>query len=350
MKKIVLLAASAFLILASCTNNESAPEQTEITFKSYAQKSSKAGYYGPMTGATYSIDEHFGVFAFLNTGTSGEPVWASTSFMNNVEIERTGSESNYVWKNNATTYYWPSTGTLTFACYSPYGFMQDGSNNTTIVTADETTGISFSGFTAPIDNNEQIDLMVADLISDQGSTNNAVSVVFNHILSQIKFTAATTVDFTASANNVEKIVINYIKVHSLNTKGNYSSTDGTVLNGGWTDLSETETYQIPSKEILLDKSPVVVEKPLLVLPQDATGYTWSDNNTDRNIIEVNYTITFSENGQDIPVEKTVYSNPTAEWLKGYIYTYNLQIGLDEITFAPEVVEEWTDGGESILNN
>lgn len=350
MKKFLLIAASAMIALASCTNDESAPEQREISFKSYAQKSSKAGSYGPMTTSTYEVNEHFGVYAFLNTGTVSDPVWADNNFMNNVEIQRTGSDPDFVWKNATTTYYWPNIGSLTFACYSPYGFMQDGTTNTTVVSANKVNGISFTGFTAPTANDKQIDLMVADLkknqIYDVATYDGAVNVVFNHILSQIKFTAATMVNVQVNTN-VKGIAINHIKVHSLKTVGKYSSTDGTATNGTWPveHLGNPQTYEISSVTVPLTTEPV--NNSLLVIPQDATGYNWDDNGASNDkIFEVKYTITFSENNIDIPIVKTVCFKPTSKWEKGYIYTYNLQIGLNEITFAPEVVSEWTAGSSS----
>lgn len=344
MKKFYFIATALLITLGACTNDESAPEQNEITFKSYAQKSTRAGFYGPMTTSTYEVTEHFGVFAFLNTGTTTAPVWATYKFMNNVEIQRTGAASPYVWKNATITYYWPSTGSLTFACYSPYGFKSNGQTDANVVSATVAEGIKFTAFEAPTDNAKQIDLMVEDVIKDKSSQSAAIGVIFKHILSQIKFTAATTVNFLPTTDNVENIVINSIKVHKLNTVGTYSSTDGTVTNGDWDNLGTEVTYEIPAKTVNLDMTSVTVNNPLLIIPQNAQGYSWNDGTANRNIFEITYTITFKDGVNTNDSQKTVYVQPQETWQKGYIYTYHMLIGLNEITFAPTVVEAWENGG------
>lgn len=338
MKKSFLLAAAFVITLGACTQDDD-NLGNEITFKSYAQKSTKAGFYGPMITATYDTLEHFGVYAFLKKVDNS---WASNNFMTNVEIERTGSSPSYVWKNISTTYYWPSNDSLRFACYSPYGFKSNGETDANIVSASYDKGIKFTDFTAPNDNNEQIDLMVADLIGPKSSASSAVSVNFKHILSQIKFTAETKTDFSPTTDNVDTIVIDTIIVHSLQTVGTYVSEDGTFANGSWSGLSITANYSIPGKGIRLNTTLVDLPKPILVLPQDARTYKWNDGVSDKNIFEITYTITFKDGDNTNESKKTVYIQPTEIWEKGKIYTYHLQIGLNEITFAP-AVEVWSDG-------
>lgn len=334
MKKSLLIATAVLITFGACTNDETNPGQ-EITFKSVNQKSSKALFHGPM-GATYNENEHFGVFSLYNDGTD-----TPKTFMDNVEIKKDGEQ----WRNGNVKYYWPTSGFLTFACYSPYDFIEGSTDDATIVSATKVGGITFTGFIAPTDSLKQIDLMVADIVTP-GTNSGVVTVTFKHILSQIKFTARTKENYLENTN-VSKIEINKVIIHNLYTKGNYSSVDGTFTNGSWplSNLSVLKDYEVlldPTnpKEIKLsggENDTVHIANPILIIPQNATETTWGTPSKD--IFEIQYTVTFKEGETYTTSEKTVYIQPEVEWVKGKIYIYNLEVGLNEITFTP-TVQDW----------
>ena len=347
MKKSLLIAAAVLITFGACTNDDSAPGQ-EITFKSVNQRSSKALFHGPMS-ATYNENEHFGVFSFYNDGTD-----TPKTFMNNVEIKKDDEQ----WRNVNVKYYWPTSGSLTFACYSPYDFIEGSTDDATIVSATKDGGITFTGFIAPTDSLKQIDLMVADAITPE-TNSGVVTVTFKHILSQIKFTARTKENYKVNTN-VSKIVINKVEVHKICIKGDYSSNNGTFEKGNWSlssIQSDSVDYLVLSestnpKEISLIggiNDTVHIAKPILIIPQNGTDTNWSSGDADKEdkIFEIKYTVTFKEGSTETETtsEKTAYIKPNSDWEKGKIYTYNLVVGLNEITFNPEV-EVWDAGTDT----
>lgn len=346
MKKFYFIATALLITLGACTNDETNPGQ-EITFKSVNQKSSKASFHGPMMDATYNENEHFGVFSFYNDGTD-----APKTFMDNVEIKKDGEQ----WRNGNVKYYWPTSGSLTFACYSPYDFIEGSTDDATIVSATKDGGIAFNDFIATTDSLKQIDLMVADNVIPTENS-GVVTVTFKHILSQIKFTARTTENYKVNTN-VSKIVINKVIVHKICTKGDYSSEDGTFVKGDWSlssELSDSLDYIVLSestnpKEISLIggiNDTVHIAKPILIIPQNGTDTNWSDGDADKEdkIFEIKYTVTFKEGLTETTSEKTAYIKPNSVWEKGKIYTYNLVVGLNEITFTP-TVQDWEAGTDT----
>lgn len=344
MKKSLLIAAAVMITFGACTNDETNPGQ-EITFKSVNQKSSKALFHGSMMDATYNENEHFGVFSFHNNGTA-----TPKTFMDNVEIKKDGEQ----WRNGSKKYYWPTSGSLTFACYSPYDFIEGSEPDD--VSATEVGGIAFNDFIATTDSLKQIDLMVADNVTPTENS-GVVTVRFKHILSQIKFTARTKENYKVNTN-VSKIVINKVEVHKICIKGDYSSNNGTFDEGNWllsSIQSDSVDYLVLSestnpKEISLiggTNDTVHIAKPILIIPQDGTDTNWSNGDVEKEdkIFEIKYTVTFKEGTTETTSEKTAYIKPNSVWEKGKIYIYNLVVGLNEITFTP-TVQDWVDGTDT----
>lgn len=327
MKRFYYILLTLVPALMACTEKEYSFEREEIGFKAVALNSTKANVFGSI-GSVYNEAEHFGVYAFheLEDGS-----WAAANYMYNVEIEKDATDGS--WRNIAKKYFWPSEGSLTFACYSPYEF--DGS-----VSASYSEGVSITGFVAPIDVDKQIDLMAADLITDKKNTVAPVPVTFRHLLSQIKFRAQSNFNYTASTN-VSAITIDKLVLHGLSTKADYSTTDGTRETGTWSNRSQAADYVVIDSPVTLvidGTTSVEVGKPILPIPQDASGYKWGQN-SDIDAVEIVYTIEF-DNGSTST--DTKYFSTVQEWKVGYIYTYNIRVGLNEITFDP-TVEDWETG-------
>lgn len=313
----MMIAAIAALALTGCVKNEGAYEaDQEIAFSTVAQKPTKAEVYGPIAGTTYPATEHFGVYAYFTATDYAANSATAPVYMNNVEVEQDGS----YWHNTTTKYYWPISGKLTFAAYSPKAF------GTGTVSALCTTGVAFDGYTASTDLTKQVDLCVTDLIKDQ-TKQAAVATPFKHTLSQIVFTVAPKV----AVYYVTSIVVNSITVKTVKTVGSYASTDGTWANGSWSTLGTPAGYQVlgstPVTLTLTSTTAVAAGTPIIVIPQACAGYE----------IDINYTVNYSATvAATATVTKTIAAS--SQWEKGKKYTYNLAFGLDEILFNPSVTD------------
>jgi hypothetical protein len=330
MKKIIFIAALAIATLASCTKEEpiNSSSEQEIAFNGVTRLNTKT-VYGPVASTAYPEAEHFGVYAYYTPTNYSSG--SSALYMNNVEVQKV----NTYWANSTTKYYWPKSGKLTFACYSPKEY------GTGVASSSFERGIAFQGFATNTDISKQVDLLASDLIKDQTSE-AAVSVQFRHLLSQIAFTVAPAQSDYNTNSNLSGIKINSIKVAPFNTVGDYHSTDGTYTNGSWSGMSGKISYNLDILANAYDvnlssTSAVSVGAPIIVIPQTAS-----------NII-INYSIILKDaNGGTITDTKEVTGTWTpalTTWVKGKKYTYNITIGLDQIMFAPSVAD-WTETTES----
>ncbi len=339
MKKFFALAAVVALALTSCVTTTEIPDPAgEISFEAYNFKpQSRAEVYGPISGATYPVAEHFGVYALFNEN-------GHDTYMNDVEIHLDTTDSN--WRNPSTKYYWPKGGTLRFWCYSPYRYTTDNGTHTAPSAVDYEKGLTFNGFTTNNNLTTQIDLMVTNALGD--SRPAAVEAVFQHTLAQVGFTARLN---TAATNLAGEATFTIDKVVMKNVKptGNYSSTDGTYANGAWSNISGTGiefnfVTEGNPQTVTADSKPILPANATnaLVIPQDGTKS--GDADTDYVEVLIDYTITYKSGAVD-KVTNVSYIIPAA-WEKGKKYTYAIIFGLgNEIIFHPSVTD-WTptEGG------
>lgn len=313
MKKILAIAVMAAAVLTSCVKNEIVSPAGEINFNAVNLKNTKAGYYGPIADATYPTDEHFGVFAFPNINSS-------VAYMNNVEIEFVDP----YWKNAAQNYYWPKEdgNSLDFVAYSPYKLAPC----TGSVSATYNKGIAIENFTTTADLGQQVDLMVSNVIEDQTAADGVVDVVFKHVLSQIRFTAAPKdVNY-----DIDGITVNSVKF-TVKSQADYAQTGTAVKWNAWSGHDVDLVYEALNGGQSVDLASTAakaISVPVLIIPQTTTQIT------------VAYTINYGSGHFENCV--ATYT-PTAQWQMNKIYTYNLSIGLDEIKFNP-TVSTWDAAG------
>lgn len=316
MKRFYYILLTLLPAFMACAEREFDFVPEEIGFKAVTRNATKANVFGTI-GTAYNDVEHFGVYAFHEVSADS---WASAPYMNNVEIEKDTLDG--LWRNLEKKYFWPSEGKLTFACYSPYVF--EGT-----VSASQETGITVTGYLASANVKQQIDLMASDLITGYDNNVSPVPVTFRHLLSQIKFKAQSNFNYSAGTN-VSSITIDSLIIDGLNTKADYATTDGRRENGAWSNLSEPKEYCVldSAVQLVLDgKSPVDVGIPILPIPQDISQ---------SNSVKIVYTITFDNGSKSTD---TRYFSTVNEWQIGFIYTYTIKIGLNEISFVPNV-EKW----------
>ncbi len=140
MKKLILFAASAVAVLASCTQNEEfnsqvANDETPISFGTYLGQGTRAAATGNITSAQVLAQKNgFGVFAYYTESTkytAGQTAYAP-NFMNNQQVKGTDATTP-VWSYSPIKY-WPNANTtadnanatgkegglVSFFAYAPY--------------------------------------------------------------------------------------------------------------------------------------------------------------------------------------------------------------------------------------
>ena len=363
MKNWIIVAAFASAILASCTKNEvrvDMPDQAISFTAAVGANSTKA----MIDGTAYPHDPavSFGTYAYyLPAGQNWEANAGEASlYIPQSEVKYTAAPSTpgYNWTTE-TPYYWPSAGSLTFFSFSPWSI-------NTSVGCNTTDGIKI---TWDVDANQTVDVMVADVAADKtaNETNggyNGVPTVFRHKLSQIvAFKFNTDKDYTNG--HVEgtwdagdkQIVVTGISIDNIATKGTFTSglkPSATEL-GDWTghdvDKSYTWYKNVTGTTIIYDGMPSSYTTAVTPNETPATGYLLVLPQTFDNdaVITLNYTIK-THNGTDWVNDevtksiklKDIHAAPGAvtgseAFEMNKKITYNFTIGLNQIYWAPSVV-------------
>lgn len=370
MKNWIIVAAFASAILAGCTKNEvrvDMPDQAISFTAAVGANITKA----MIDDTAYPNDETFGTYAYyLPAGQN----WAANAGDAKLYIPKSvvtytaaPSTSGYNWTTE-TPYYWPSAGSLTFFSFSPWSI--------TSVECNTTNGIKITDW--DVDAYQKVDVMVADVAKDKTANEtrpgvveyNGVPTVFRHKLSQIvAFKFNTDKDYTNGRGDVtpweagdKQIVVTGISINSIATKGTFTSgpnPSATEL-GDWTghDVDKNYTwYSVVTGGTTIIHDDTPSSYPTAVTPNQApatNGYllvlpqTFGETET----ITLNYTIK-TYNGTDwvndevtkIIKLKDIHAASGAFEMNKKI-TYNFTIGLNQIYWAPSVVN-WDEESRDV---
>ncbi len=375
MKKYLLIAVPAIAVLASCAKNEVyTPETDPQQIKFQTVIDSKA----MIDGTVYPTDVPFGTYAFfLEKGKEWAPDSGTSAaadaqiYIPQSEVKNNGQTSGNAW-TTTTAYYWPKQGSLTFFSYSPYLAALN-----TATTCDVTNGIKISNW--DVDANQTVDVMVADYRPDEthNQTNagyNGVPTIFRHKLSQIvAFNFLTDKDYTNGHTETSAVAgdkffyINSVKINNILYKGTYTSTNkvSSTELGSWAADKGTKDYTWYNNETGTAFGKDAVAAPcqtgndyLLILPQTFEEPGNLDNVSGAANIQITYTIkTCNGNGFTTETVRDVYAsiweiqggvnegaNVTAAtpWTMNKKISYTIKIGLDQIYWAPSVVDWETE--------
>lgn len=391
----VFLAVIVMMMASACV-------KSEVEYEAYGREISVApvtsvatkSVPGPVFGNSYLRGETMGVMAFHNDGTSGwAPYFEEASADNIVEfayVEHYGAWAGVttgVTDNEKTVFpnpqHWPEEGSLIFAGVSPYfKYQHTYDDNATLedkllrvnTTVDETTKyeVSFdvASKTLRIDNYSvgrytpmtsqqmaddeeyknisQSDLMFFMPQADESGNYIGVNQMsaypahFRHALSMVEFTVRAADESTADRVDIDRITLS--NVYHTGDFAAKINDDGSI-EAGWPEnkLAVAEDVNVfgdddeTASGLYLDLDPRTVAQ-LMVIP----GPT--------HPIEVICHIYISGNRY----VQTFNIVPDGNWEVGKRYVYNLIVGLNKITFAPETYE-WNDadGGsyhDPSLNN
>lgn len=323
MKKL-FFAALAVAAFASCSQSETIDENASakkaMTFdQAYIGKITRGV---PVTGTAFADQSTMGVFSTGATLTADN--------LTNQKVTLDAGAWIY-----APQKFYEANQIYTFDAYTPY---KDG-----VTSIDN----AFTNYQVVADVAQQVDLMYAQQVTGVTWDGQAATVMspiqftFKHGLAQVKFSARTIADYTASYDlKIIKLVLKQVPSTATLTR----STDT------WSAPTTPVDYTIVADQALTQSMDLITtanNDVLMLIPQsftsdltveitidvqDATGHT-----PDAAVTKGEHTITAT-----IPATAAV---PTV-WARNHIYNYQLNLNLDNILnmksiiFGEPIVEDW----------
>ncbi len=248
MKKSLIIALGAIALVA-CTKTSVSYEQTgEIGFAPVVRKNStKAAVQGAVQGATFP-EQNIKVFGYYdNSMPVGKPYKDgnfAVEYLPGVEFAKKGTN----WAGATTPYYWPKTGSMLFAGYSPVDFagvtFSLASNKFSVAELDQpefsaTKDLLYAGYTTSV----------------LGGT---APMTFSHALSWVTI--------KAKAAAADQIKITNIKFVGLAAKASSAGLPEWTVSGTKEQLNvfaPTSAFAVPAAETLVESN----ENCGLVFPQ-----------------------------------------------------------------------------------
>ena len=276
MKKFLFLGIAATAMLASCTKDEMVEvnPQNAIGFETFVNKSTR------VTDVTTTNLEAFWVYGWRTKETTTE---TTTEQIFNAQA---------VTANNGTcTYsplqYWVGGYNYTFEAIAP----QSDNNSVTFNAANGASTITFVS-------NSETDLIYAAGSQDLTSTTNltktpeAVGLVFNHLLSRVKF---SFVNGFPEESDV-KLTVTNVKINNAGTTAIYTPSTGWAAATLFSDVefASTAVANIPGEQ-----SAETEHKYLI--PADIKNYTvsFTVEMTQGGVTDTfNHTVTLSTESTD----------------------------------------------------
>lgn len=340
MKKIIF-AALAIAAMAACTkSNVQFDQPGEIAFQPVSQKATKAAVIG--TNYPTADAYNFNVWAWWSDSEKGTTDASAFNkvYINEQEFSYRNSNN---WGGKQNPYYWPTTGSLFFAGYSP----ANAPGTKDYLHHDEKFVVN--GYTQSSDIASTTDFMwfhLTDVSYDR--TTDAVPVKFHHALSWLTFRVNL-----ASETTPPLWTVNSIELTNIETKANFTAVrsvsaemqgvtnweahsnpeDITVFTGSYNAKYVATQYVAGAEDdAVLENTP----NGILVIPQNCTKD------------EAKLVIKFQ---QIAPSGETVDQTKTLElgdkWESGKHYLYTITFGAEEILISPTVLD-WTPEYTNVL--
>ncbi len=394
MKKILILTASAALLLASCAKIENNTntvlnENVPIGFTNYAPRSITKVGDTYVNGTTLVDNKEFAVYAWetnYNTFLDVDP--GTPNFMNPAVVTWKGDETDGDGNTYSPVRYWPAGDNpqnLSFTAYYPYG----GAGITAPTFA---SGVGTYAFVAQGASASMVDFCVADVVNDQiyGNTNagsgykQTVKFTFKHQLARIqfKFKKASGLDDTtvielvdAKLNNIKTqgtLTATYAQNASpaVNAIGTTTTTWSSVAKAATPIVYDVTLNQVnpeSGSEIVLTETASTVHNDdiFLMVPQNMANteqnltVTWkvkvydtaanaTANSSTGLLSETTNTKTLSLYGDLVTSDTDNTSIGAINWDKNSSVTYTITIGPKPIWFTG-VVTAWAAEQEGYFN-
>lgn len=316
-----------------------------------------------VTDGVFPDDRIMGVYAYYKAdcldGTDVKLFKDASTYLDNVQFKKNGT--NWAgWKDGAAyPYYWPKNGSLVFAAYSPltdadakpavssHTFKADGTAVVSDIFKNET-------FTQSRLTDKTVDLMWSPVTaSSHTSKSNKVAMTFYHAMSWITFKAKFTKPANMATTTEPVITIKSLTLDNVATKGKFETH---VAEINWTPIVDNAIQLQPivvfRGEQALTATSANVENNAngtLVIPQEITN-------------DIVATITYDQHvpGTAKVEQKAVLhlnqckvgEQSLTTWMnaKHYIYDINFTFGTDDQIYIAPSVQPWkeenvtTEGG------
>lgn len=306
--KTTVLMLSGLALLSACADNEISDTRTEAGMIRFETGIQTKG--GPVTGTQFASGTQVGVYALENP-SGGTPVWTDATdgaqnnlLMGNVVCTATG--------NGGLTYdpakMYKESAKYSFFGYYPYN---------TAITAPSTGQSPKLACTFQTTPSDQVDYMYATPVENQGPSNNAQVLKFNHALTQV------TVKLINGTK--KKLTLNSLTIDAP------GSATLDISNGAWSSPGAVATYHLygpaAGKEIAANAS-YQVEGQLMLLPVAATGAAYT------------FDMSVTEGGSGTSTDKTgqTLTLPSGGMKAGYSYEYTITYGASSIQLSTSVTE------------
>ncbi len=339
--------------LAACTKSSVSYEQTDqISFAPIANvNKTKAA----IDGTTFPTANSMGVYAYYKSGVKANSDNTKFSdpdtYLSNAKFSNKASST--LWAGDPNPYYWPKTGSLIFAAYSPE---TPALTHTFSVTEKESEGgaketdiidkFEVNNYVQSSDLSKTVDLLWSPVTAksyDKTNASSGVPMTFYHAMSWVTFQAAAADDTSVSKFKIKSVkLLNVVNKGSLVTnKAEASWTVSTESD----DKKTLDVYVPDTYEVLSSKTAKVIEtneKGTVVIPQTLTGV---------KVVVVFSQATAVANGwtadQTVTIDLSTCKSDNVtigEWANGMHYVYTLEFGYeaaDEIKINPSV-NKWED--------
>lgn len=300
-------------------------------------------------------DQIMGVYAYYQAdcpnGSAASAFKFASTYLNNVQFKKNGTEWAG-WKDGAAyPYYWPKNGSLLFAAYSPltdaksvaavksHTFEADGTTvKSDIFESNET-------FTQSRLTDQTVDFMWSPVTSaSHTSASNHVAMTFYHAMSWITFKAKFTKPEGMATTTEPVITIKGLTLAKVATKGKFKTHAAEIE---WTpnvDDASKETITVFRGTQALTAESANVENNAngtLIIPQKIA---------DDIVVTITYdqhvpgTATVEQNAVLHLSKCTVGGQPLIEWknARHYIYDINFTFGTDDQIYIAPSVEPWKE--------
>ena len=371
-KNLFSLVALATLTLGSCTNDEVVNDYSQdnaIQFGTYVGRDAESRDAVAVTDLAKVKEDGFGVFAVYNQDGSNA---VAPNFMNNEDVEWTESTSTWTY---APVKYWPNneSAQVSFWAYSPYN--------------DENDNVILPSFKI----HDDVDYVATErVISGKQAVDDKVLFTFAHVMSRIGFKVEAIIDELEHAEGDDGEVDETEADDKTNTiigiadgttivvtevSLNYNFVGGGTMtwNNGtsaWTlkastDVASTHVLtatnfvnsesvpytNVAEAEELKGQKVGITKEQLnntssyfMVVPQEVTGMTitveYSVITKDNKLVDTGYS----------RVDNVVTSDPfDFKFDRNHSYNFVLHLGMTSVKFDAEVSDEWTEGGDYIVN-
>lgn len=327
--------------LAACTKTSVSYEQPgEIALAPVTRANmTKAA----ITGTTFPTTNDMGVYAFYNAGKLKDTpkdqfLAGSAAYLEDVKFVNRAGSGNW---GGETSYYWPKTGSLVFAAYSP--------SVAKLAYDEHKDEFSATSYVQSADLSSTVDLLWSPMTAkSHDKTTAAVPMVFYHTMSWVTVQAVA-----ANSDSDSQFKIKSVELNDIVNKGSFKTAGATIT---WTRSTlETDKQTLT---VLSDNKYIVVELPTTEKPVQAL-----ENNAKGTVVipqtlnDVTLTVVFSQlmptgawsadQTLTFKLNECKTGDPAValnEWENGkhYIYTLNFNIkgatGENEILIKPTLTD------------